>query len=125
MFHNRPVLNVAYAWALLDIGELEEAEIRLGNAERLMVTMSDMTKKSEPIQNKIIVVDQEQFRSLPASIATARGYISQSLGDIKNTEKYARKALSLAHEDDHYQHDIATALLGLALWANGNLEEAK
>ena len=30
----RPVLSVAYAWALLSIGELEDVERRLGDGER-------------------------------------------------------------------------------------------
>ncbi len=59
----RPVLSVGYAWALLDGGELEASEARLHDAELCLDTPTD----------KMVVVDQEQFRSLLASIATATG----------------------------------------------------
>jgi LuxR family maltose regulon positive regulatory protein len=52
----RPVLSVGYAWALLDGGELEASEARLHDAECWLDTPTD----------KMVVVDREQFRSLPA-----------------------------------------------------------
>ena len=77
----RPVLSVGYAWALLDGGELEASEARLQDAERWLDTPTD----------QMVVVDKEQFRSLPASIATARAYRSLALGDIPGTIKYAQQ----------------------------------
>ena len=49
----------------------------------------------------MVVVDEEQFRTLPASIATARAYHAQALGDVPGTVKYARRALDLLPEDDY------------------------
>jgi LuxR family maltose regulon positive regulatory protein len=63
------------------------------------------------------VVDEEQFRSLPASIATARAYRALALGDVPGTVKYARQALTLTPEGDYVRHTQATALLGLAQYA--------
>ena len=84
------VLSVGYAWALLECGELEFCETLLHDAERCLDTPTEL----------MVVVDKEQFRSLPASIATARAYRSLALGNVPGTVKYARQALELTAEDD-------------------------
>ena len=111
----RPVLSVGYAWALLDGGELEASEARLQDAERWLDMPTD----------KMVVVDKEQFRSLPASIATARAYRSLALGDVPGTVKYAQQALELTPEDDQVRYMQATSLLGLAQYTSGDLEAAE
>ena len=65
-----------------------------------------------------------QFRSLPASIANARAYRAQALGDVSSTITYAQQALALLPEDAAYERGTTAALLGLAYWASGNLEAA-
>ena len=47
---------------------------------------------------RMVVVDEAEFRSLPASIAAARAYRALALGDIRGTKMYARKALALVPE---------------------------
>ena len=111
----QPVLSMGYAWALLDGGELEASEARLQDAERWLEAPTD----------KMVVVDKEQFRSLPASIATARAYRSLALGDVPGTVKYAQQALELTPEDDQVRQIQATSLLGLAQYASGDLEAAE
>ncbi len=111
----RPVLSLGYAWALLDTGQLEASEARLRDAELWLGTSTD----------QMIVVDKEQFRSLPASIATARAYCSLAQGDIPGTVKYAQQALELAPDDDRVRYVQATSLLGLAHYASGNLQAAE
>lgn len=111
----RPVLSVGYAWALLDGGELEASEVRLHDAECLLDTPTD----------KMVVVDKELFRSLPASIATARAYRSLALGNVPNTVKYAQRALELTPEDDWVRYIQATSLLGLAQYTSGDLPAAE
>ena len=111
----RPVLSVCYAWALLDTGELEASEARLQDAERWLDTPTD----------QMVVVDKEQFRSLPASIATARAYRSLALGDIPGTIAYAQQGLELTPDDDQTRHNEATSLLGLAQYSSGDLEAAE
>jgi LuxR family maltose regulon positive regulatory protein len=110
-----PVLSVGYAWALLDSGELEASETWLVDAERCL----DMPK------DKMFVVDKEQFRSLPASIATARAFRSLALGDIPGTIKYARQALELTPKDDQTRYLQASLLLVLAQYTSGDLEEVE
>jgi LuxR family maltose regulon positive regulatory protein len=111
----RPVLSVGYAWALLDVGELEASEARLQAAERCLDTPAD----------KMVVVDTEQFRSLPATIATARAYRSLALGNVSGAVKYAQQALELTPEDDQVRYDQATSLLGLAQYTSGDLVAAE
>jgi LuxR family maltose regulon positive regulatory protein len=111
---NRPVLIAGHAWALLDAGEMEAGETYLQAAERLLKT---------PL-NELVFVDEEQFQRLPASIATARAYHAQALGDGAGTVTYGRRALDLLPTDDHVRRGPADALISLAYWANGQLEEA-
>jgi LuxR family transcriptional regulator, maltose regulon positive regulatory protein len=111
----RPVLSVSYAWALLDGGELEACEARLLDAERWLDAPTD----------QMVVVDKEQFRSLPASIATARAYRSLAFGDVPGAVKYAQQALELTPEDDQLRYNEATSLLGLAQYTSGNLQAAE
>jgi LuxR family maltose regulon positive regulatory protein len=120
----RPVLSVGYAWALLDGGELEASESRLRDAERWLDTTADKSERPEVPSAEMVVVDEEQFRSLPATIATARAYYAQAFGDVPGTVKYARRALDLLPEGDHLRRGAADALLGLAYWASGDLEAA-
>jgi LuxR family maltose regulon positive regulatory protein len=72
----------------------------------------------------MVVVNEEEFRSLPASIASARAYLAQALGDVPSTVTYARRALDLLPEGDYYERGIAAMFLGLAYWTSGDLEAA-
>ena len=117
----RPVLSVAYGWALLNSGQLEAAESRLQDAERWLDTGLKTGPESAA---EMIIVDEAQFRTLPASIATARAYQTQARGDIPGAVKYGRRALDLLPAEDHLRRGPAAALLALAQWASGDLEEA-
>ena len=118
----RPVLSVGYAWALLNVGELEASEARLRDAERWL---EPADKRAENSSARMVVVDEAEFRSLPASIAAARAYRALALGDISGTKMYARQALALVPEDDSIQRTQATALLGMAEYASGDLPAAE
>jgi LuxR family maltose regulon positive regulatory protein len=72
----------------------------------------------------MVVVDEEQFQSLPVSLATTRAYHAQAIGDWTGTVMYTRRALDLLPEEDHSMRGTATMLLGLAYWASGDLEAA-
>jgi LuxR family maltose regulon positive regulatory protein len=116
LFGPRPVLSVAYGWALLNGGQLAAAEAHFRAAERWLAGASE--------QGAMIVVDTVQFQHLPASIATARAYQTQARGDILGSVHYGRQALDLLPEEDHLRRGPAAALLALAQWALGDLEEA-
>ena len=114
-----PVICLGYAWALLNGGELEASEARLRDAERWLEPRRRIHLR------KMVVVDEAEFRSLPASIASARAYRALALGDIPGTIVYARQTLALAPEDDQIRRTQATALLGMAEYASGDLPAAE
>ena len=120
----RPVLSAGYGWALLDNGELEGAEARLRDAEMWLERTSELSGGAEDPAAKMIVVDEEEFQSLSASIATARAFHAQALGEVSATVKQAGRALELLPGNDHTWRGMVAAILGLAYWANGDLEEA-
>jgi len=116
----RPVLSMGYAWGLLNSGELEAAEPRLRDVEHWLQP-SDAQGSSSSAQ--MVVTDAERFRSLPAEIAAARVYLTQSLGGVPGTLEHAQHALDLIPVGD-VTRATGTALVGLALWGRGDLDAA-
>ncbi|MDO8881112.1 MAG: LuxR C-terminal-related transcriptional regulator [Coriobacteriia bacterium] len=109
----RPVLSVWYAYAMLGTGELEAAEARLTDAERWL--------EPGPGQPPV-AVDQEELRSLLATIGVARAYRAHSLGDVPGTVKHAQRVLDLLPEGDHLRREQAIALIAMTYWTSGDLE---
>jgi LuxR family maltose regulon positive regulatory protein len=118
----RPVLGVHYAGTLLQSGRLEGVEDLLRDAERWLETSTDIGGRAEASSAGMVVVDKEEFRRLPGSVAIYRAGIALVLGDVTGTVENARRALDLAAEDDHFRRGSAAALLGLAYWTSGDLE---
>lgn len=119
IFRRRPVLGVCYAGALLANGKLEAVESRLRDAERWVEKAADLRAGDERI-----VADEEEFRRLPGSIAVYRAAYALALGDVPSAMNHARQVLEYMPEDDYLRRGAASALLGLASWTSGNLEEA-
>ena len=117
LVHFRPVLCVDYAYALFGGGELEAVESRLRDAERWLDTTADTAG--------MVVVDEEEFRRLPGMIALLRAAQALARGDMPEAVKNARRVLDLAPEDAHLMLGGAASVLGLAAWANGDLEVAR
>ncbi len=124
LIRERPVLSVAYAWAYLNSGNLEAAEARLLDAEQVLAPFTDKNDQAGATATAMVVIDQDQFQSLPVSLATARAYHAQAIGDVSSTVKYARRVLELTPERVSKWQGDATALLGLAYWTSGDLESA-
>ncbi len=128
----RPVLSVWYAHALLGSGDLEGAETRLADAERWLepaeAARRRVDRSETPVEPRhspgMVVVDEEQFRLLPASIGIARSYVAQARGDAIGTVEHAQQVLDFLPEGDHIRRTEATALLAMASWVNGDLEVA-
>ncbi|HMZ08633.1 MAG TPA: LuxR C-terminal-related transcriptional regulator, partial [Anaerolineales bacterium] len=114
MIRSRPVLCTQIAWALMDISEVDASESRLRDAERCLANPAD----------EMVVVAEDQFRSLPARIAIARTYNAQTLQDFPAAVQYAELALELAPNEDHFMRAQTTAILGGTYWANGDLDAA-
>ena len=130
LIRTRPVLSVGYGWALLSVGELEASEVPLRDAERWLEPadrqLENSSAKTCPEEiRRMVVVDESEFRVLPASIAAARAYRALALGDISSTKMYARQALALDPEGNSIHHMQAISLLGMAEYASGDLHAAE
>jgi LuxR family maltose regulon positive regulatory protein len=130
LIRTRPVVSVGYGWALLSVGELEASEVRFRDAEQCLETAGKQLKNSSAKtcperSRRVVVVDEAEFRVLPASIAAARAYRALALGDISSTKMYARQALALDPEVNSIHHTQAVSLLGMAEYASGNLRAAE
>ncbi len=125
LVHFRPVLSVAYAYALFSGGELEAVESRLRDAERWLDTTADMRERPESPAAGMVVVDEEEFRRVPGMIALLRAAQALARGDMPEAVKNARRVLALAPEDAHLMLGGAASTLGLAAWASGDLETAR
>ena len=132
LIRNRPVLSTQYASALWMSGELEASETRLRDAERWLDPAGDESARAEGSADRtcpersrrMVVVDEDQFRKLPITIALVRAYNAESQGDVSSTVKYANLALKLTSDDDLIERAQATVTLGFTYWASGDLESA-
>ena len=118
----RPVLSVSYAGALLADGELEGVEGRLRDAERWLDGAAGIGKGGQASPAEMVVVDDEEFRRLPAMIELYRAALALARGDLPGTVRHARRALELSPEEDYLCRASAAGLSGLAFWAGGDLE---
>jgi LuxR family maltose regulon positive regulatory protein len=118
----RPVLSVGYAGALLAGGEFEGVEARLRDAEGWLDGATGIRQGSPAPAAEMVVVDDAEFRRLPAEIELYRAAQALVRGDGPGTVRHARRALELSPADDHLGRASAAALMGLASWASGNLE---
>ena len=120
VFRNRPVLSILYVGAIMSNGEIEGVEAHLQNAERWQSIVSG---GGEHLKD-MVVVNEEEFRRLPGSIAMYRAGIALARGNLPDAMTYARQVFDLAPEEDHRVRGAAAALLGLAFWTGGDLEAA-
>ncbi|MEZ4869501.1 MAG: LuxR C-terminal-related transcriptional regulator [Caldilineaceae bacterium] len=125
VYRHRPVLSVHYAGTLLQNGQLDGVEMRLRDAEQWLYRGCDAEQSSAmPAEShkRPIYVHEEDFQRLPATVAMYQAGFALAQGDVPNTIKYARQVLGLA--DDNFMRGAAAALLGLALWTDGDLAAA-
>jgi LuxR family transcriptional regulator, maltose regulon positive regulatory protein len=78
----------------------------------------------DELRRRMVVVDEEEFRRLPGSIAIYCAGYALARGDVAGTITYAWRALDLMPEQEHLGRGSAAGLLGLAFWASGDLEAA-
>jgi LuxR family transcriptional regulator, maltose regulon positive regulatory protein len=120
----RPVLSVGYAATLMEGGKVEGVEARLRDAERWLDTPAGERAGPNAPSTAMVVVDEEEFRRLPCSVALYRAAQAIAVGDVAGTRTHAQRALDLGAEDDHARRGAAAGLLGLVSWATGDLEAA-
>lgn len=116
----RPILIVSDAWAhLIFNSERDACERRLQEAEQWL-------KRSEAEREALgmVVVDEEKFKMLPVTIASARAIAALVASDTVNAIKHASQALDLLPEEDHRGRALPEPILGLSYFANGELLSA-
>jgi len=124
LFRTRPVLNAEYVGALLSNGQMAGLEDRLREAERWLDTPTDRPARPDETLNRMIVLNRAEFHRLPGSIAMYRAALALAKGNTSDTVTHARQVLDFATDDDHMLRGAAAAILGLADWTIGNLEDA-
>jgi LuxR family transcriptional regulator, maltose regulon positive regulatory protein len=116
----RPVLSNVYAGMLLSSGELEGVDQRLRDAEQWLTPAQPSNAQAAGM----VVVNEQEFRTLAGSVAVHRAGYALARGNLAESVRHARRALDLAPQDDRLTRGGATALMGLAAWASGDLETA-
>ena len=114
----RPVLSNGLAGVMLSTGVVDGVERRLRDAERWL-------EETPHGNSSMVVVDEEGFRRLPAGVAVHRAGLALMTGDALATVAHARRALTMLEDDDDLLRGAATALIGLASWASGDLVAAR
>jgi LuxR family maltose regulon positive regulatory protein len=118
VLRSRPVLGVAFVGALAQALDFATIGERLDSIEASLRSV-DGTFPTQPPAT-VIVVDEANYRALPAHIEMYRAALALSSGDLAGTITHARGALSLAR-DDGLAQAAAGALAGLASWTMGDL----
>ena len=120
LFRARPVLSMQYVGTVMSNGGIEGVEARLRDAERWLQVIAE--RGGRPTD--MVVVNEEEFRRLPGLIAMHRAGIALALGNLPEAMAYARRVFDLVPEEDHFLRGAAAALMGLASWTGGGLEDA-
>jgi LuxR family maltose regulon positive regulatory protein len=110
----RPVLAVGFIGALAASNEFGSLDRRLADVERLLAGPPDA----------LVVTDRAALARLPGAVQTYRAALALVGGDLEGTVRYAELALDRAAADDHLTTASASALVGLACWATGDLAVA-
>lgn len=118
IYTDRPVLAISWIGARMATGQFEGIEDTLDQIEHRVTPGKASTEE-------MVVVDEVEFARLPAQVAMYRTALALLAGDIATTIDHAEHALELTAANDHHGIGAASALLGLAHWAQGDLEEAQ
>lgn len=111
---DRPVLAVGFIGALSRGSEFDSLPQRLADVDQLLAGSAE----------DLVVVDHAELARLPAAVETYRSALALVAGDLTGAVEHADHALALAPQDDDLTLASASALLGLASWASGDLDEA-
>lgn len=122
VIRTRPLLSVFYAWRMLVSGDLGAVEPWLRAAEQGL--NSAAAEGKGPGDSAPASVRGQELRMLPSTIAMYRASLAQARGDVSATAHHAREAFELAGPEDHFARGAAAAFLGLASWAQGDVETA-
>jgi LuxR family transcriptional regulator, maltose regulon positive regulatory protein len=116
VFADRPVLNLGRVGAHMVSGDIDGVEAALDDIEAWL--------DGDRPRGDMIVHDHQEFRRLPAQAAMYRAALALLRGDLDAAIGHAGRTATLSTADDHLSRGAAAALIGLARWADGDLEPA-
>ncbi|HEY7702884.1 MAG TPA: LuxR C-terminal-related transcriptional regulator [Candidatus Limnocylindrales bacterium] len=108
----RPVLATGYAGSILAANEVEGADELLRGAEAAIAAGEG-----------VVVVDEPEFRHLPARIELYRAAVAKMHGDVEGNIAHAQRVLELVEDGDDIGRGGAETFLGLAYWGMGDLDQ--
>jgi LuxR family maltose regulon positive regulatory protein len=73
----------------------------------------------------MVVLEQDDFRRLPAQVAMYRAALALLGGDLAGARAHGARAAELSGDTDHVGTGAASALIGLAHWSEGDLVAAE
>jgi LuxR family maltose regulon positive regulatory protein len=111
---DRPVLAMALIGARMATGDTRDLD------PLLEIVDSWLERTDSPI-----VFDDEAYGRLPAMVAVHRAGLALLAGDTDATIEHAQRVLELAATDHHLQRGAAMALIGLAHWSRGDLDDGR
>jgi LuxR family maltose regulon positive regulatory protein len=114
LYGDRPVLAMALVGARMATGDADALD------PLLEIVDSWLGRTEAPI-----VFDEVAHGRLPAMAAVHRAGLALLGGDTDGTIEHAQRVLELVGADDHLQRGAAAALLGLAYWSRGDLDDAR
>lgn len=110
----RPVLLTQVGWSYMDAGNVMLSESSLRDAEASL---------KRPLA-EMVIVEKEQFRTLPARIAFARAYNAQTQNRFDDVVRYVETALDIIPHEDQYMQAQASSILSTTYWASGELDKS-
>lgn len=115
MYDDRPVLLLSLIGARMATGDNAGVADLLDRAERWLHSQHGRTP---------IVFDTELFDQLEPFVEVHRAGLALLAGDFAGTVEHATRVLALVDPSDRYRIGAASALVGLAHWSQGDLDEA-
>ncbi len=110
----RPVLLTQVGWSYMDAGNAEASESSLKDAENSL---------KRP-REELVIVEVEQFRTLPARIIFARAYNAQTQNRFDDVVRYVETTLDMIPHEDQYMQAQASSILSTTYWASGELDKS-
>lgn len=110
----RPVLLTQIGWSYMDAGNAVLSESSLRDAENSL---------KRP-REELVIMEAEQFRTLPARIMFARAYNAQTQNRFDDVVRYVETALDMIPHEDQYMQAQASSILSAAYWASGELDNS-
>lgn len=118
IIEERPVLAMAFGWALIDTGDLQGSKKWLARAQKLY----DLYNNNP---HELPVANIKQFELLPATIAAGYAYIAAATEDIEGIFMHTNEALAKTPSDQYQIRGIVAMLSGFAQWSLGDLLAAE